>query len=71
MPLFKTGHQPKTHMASEFRIEKEDREPYEQSVDEPNISPEERAIRACITKWARSQKPIDEAWIYVWNAGAK
>jgi hypothetical protein len=68
MPLFKTGHQPKTHMPSTFRIEKEDRKPYELSVGDPNITEDERELRREITTWARKQVPGDEAWMYVWFA---
>ena len=55
-------------MASEFKIEKQDRKPYEQSVFEVDIPADERAIRAEITIWARKQAPGDEEWIYSWNA---
>lgn len=68
MPLFKMGHQPKTHMASTFNIEKDDRVRYEQSVTDPTIPLEEIALRAAITSWAHKQKPVTEAWMYVWNA---
>ena len=69
MPLFKTGHQPKTHMAttpSEFRIEKEKREEYDLSVDKPTDA-DEKEMRRAITKWARKQKPDNVQWIYVWT----
>ena len=69
MPIFKTGHQPKTHMASESKltIVEKDRKPYEQSVHEPNTPLDEVAIRAAITAWAEKQAPGGKEWIYSWN----
>jgi hypothetical protein len=57
-------------MASTFKIEKQDRVRYEQSVFDPSpvLPADERAIRAEIAIWARKQKPGDEEWIYSWNA---
>lgn len=69
MPLFKTGHQPKTYMAltpSEFRIDGEIRKPYEESVGDTNIDADERMLRAAITIWAEKQKPGAVQWIYTW-----
>ena len=71
MPLFKTGHQPKTHMASGFKIEKDDRDRYEESVTDPNIPLEETAIRAAIASWAKFKEPTGATWMYVWNAASE
>lgn len=71
MPLFKTGHQPKTHMASEFRIEEQDRLQYEISVNDLNLKEGEKEVRDAIQKWAKSQKPGEVQWIYSWNKGWK
>lgn len=54
-------------MASQLKIEKDDRKPYEESVKEPNIPLEETAIRAVITSWAKFQQPDGGEWIYSWN----
>lgn len=54
-------------MATQFSIDQEDRARYEDSVNDPNITAEEREVRVAITKWARSQKPIGEAWNFVWT----
>ena len=71
MPLFKTGHQPKTHMASEFRIEAQDRQIYDDSKND-NISQDEKDVRTAIAKWAKLKQPdFNVAWIYSWNAGWK
>ena len=67
MPLFKTGHQPKTHMATQFSIDEEDRARYDASVNDPDISAEEKEVRAAIVKWARSQSPNGGDWIFVWT----
>lgn len=69
MPLFKTGHQPKTHMATGFIIEAEDRVRYELSVNDPPDMAE-KMVRATIAAWARKQQSnLGAAWMYVWNAG--
>lgn len=68
MPLFKTGHQPKTHMASTFKIEQQDRDRYNKSVYDPTIPLDETALRAAICSWAERQKPGIQEWIYIWNA---
>ena len=69
MPLFKTGHQRKTHMATEFKIDAEDRRRYEQSVNDPPDMAE-IMVRAAIAAWARHQVPnLDVAWMYSGNTG--
>lgn len=69
MPLFKTGHQPKTHMATEFKIEAGDRRRYEETVNDPE-GMDEKMVRAVIAAWARKQQyDLDVAWMYSWNTG--
>jgi hypothetical protein len=53
-------------MASGFKIEEQDRVPYEASVNDPEISAEERELRAAIVKWAKIQQPNGGEWIYAW-----
>ena len=81
MPLFKTGHQPKTHMepteptgatpSSEFRIDKELRDAYEKNVTKPTDA-DEIEMRRAITAWARkvtgpTTGTVTAPWMYSWN----
>jgi hypothetical protein len=71
MPQLKTGHQPKTHMASGFTIDKDDRDRYEKSVTTPPkpVEMDETALRAVIAAWARKREPdLGKTWIYSWDA---
>lgn len=71
MPLFKTGHQPKTHMDIEtgFVILAKDRLRYEQSVNSPPDMAE-KMVRAVIAAWASKEQPdVRLDWMYVWNTG--
>jgi hypothetical protein len=68
MPLLKTGHQPKTHMKTQLSIAKKHRRPYEESVTDPKIKMDEKAVRAVIAAWARKQSSsLGKDWMYAWN----
>lgn len=76
MPLFKTGHKPKTHMAttppdmaptpSEFRIEGLKRDEYKQNTERPTDQ-DEKEMRRAIVKYAEKTKPGNVQWMYFWT----